>query len=121
MNSHALKIIGTSEIPSALAVDKEYTLNIQGDCISVKKQTDDEGGFNYTYSVKQKTGEIASDDGNVIKIKDRASHSRKWRMQLVNIALDRNENPDEFYDKIMIKLRHNAYQVLDLLESLKDI
>lgn len=118
-NSHTLKITGVSELPSPLEIGKSYELRITGDCNAIKKQNNDDGSFTFTYSVKQLTGELVADKGDVIKFTDRKSQSQKFRQQLVFIAQERGVDAEEFYEQTMTKFRHYTMQILDFISSLE--
>lgn len=119
MNSHILKITGVSELPNQLELGESYTLLLQADVTGIKKETNDDGTFNYTYSAKQLTGEVKDKLGKVVKFQDKKSQSKKLRSQLVAIALGRGLEPEKFYTDTMVDFRHFTMEILDFISSLK--
>ncbi len=119
MNSHILKILGESELPEGLQRDHEYLISINAEITKVSEKSDQEGGTIYSYSAKQRTVEVLKDNGEILKAKDRSSNSRKLKGQLLVIAQERGENPEEYYNQQMIKIRHWLPEILDFINKLK--
>lgn len=118
MNSHAIKISGTFELPKGLELDHDYSIALEAQIMAVNKTSEQDGTFSYTYHAKPSTGQILSDKGEVTKLIDRKKQSSLLRSQLGFIAADRGIEPQEFYEKTMIDFRHNLLAILDFISSL---
>lgn len=118
MDSNQIRLTGSFELPSPVEIDKNYTLTVSADIVSVSKHSNDDGSYTYVYRAKVLTGE-ASDGQKVIKLVDKTHHSAKLRAQLGFLATERGLEPEQFYNAVMGDLRHNLLMVLDLLEGIK--
>lgn len=118
-NSNTVSIIGLSEVEEALNFGEDYTIEVKGTCNKVSKTDNEDGSVNYKHSIKQKTASITSSDGKQIVVKDKKSQSLKLRGQLVNIALEAQIEPEEFYETTMIDLRHYLPELIIYIAELK--
>lgn len=121
MNSHAIKLTGKFEVAEPLEIDKSYGIKIMGGIVSISKQSQENGEYQFTYKIVPEFGEVEKDNGTVIKIQDKKKQSVKLRSQLAQIAQDRGLDQEEFYQATMVKFRHYTLEILDFLEGLKNI
>lgn len=114
MNSHTLKINGSSELPEALEIDQTYKVVIEADITDIRKKTNHDGGYTYVYSAEQTTAEVIDKLGQVIKTKDKKKQSKKLRDQIYFIRLDYAPDHDEdaFYERAMGAVRHRLVDIL---------
>ncbi len=119
VNSNSVKIIGTSEIEGGLNIDETYTLTIQGDVVTIQKNTNDDGTYDFIYKIKQKTAKITSSDGRQVIVKDTKSQSTRLRAQMMILAEQEGKNPQVEYDFYMLLLRHHWIIVREYLDSLQ--
>ena len=117
-NSYTARITGLSELSEPLEIGKSYTILVNADCRSIKKDDNDDGTFTFGHILKQITAEIKADNGKVIKVKDRKSQSQKLRAQIIFQAQEEGKDPEIEYDRIMVKLRHFYPEIKVYLEKL---
>lgn len=118
-NNYTAQIIGLSEIPVPLEIGKSYEIKITADCNSVTKQNNEDGTFTYKHKLKQLTAEIVKDNGEIIKVLDNKSQSKKLRGQLWAIGQEKGMDGQAFYEEQMTKIRHHLPCVLEYMESLE--
>ena len=116
-NSHQIRLSGNFEISEPLEISTTYAIGLSAEIVSISKESNDDGNFNFIYKAKPIIGQ-ASDGKKTIKFKDNKKQSWKLRYQLMAIAQDRGLDGEKFYTDTMIKLRHNTLAVLDFMESL---
>ena len=121
MNEHCIKLTGKFSIPQALDIDKSYDIRLKGGIVSISKESQEDGSYEFTYKLVPEFGEVEKDNGEIVKLKDRKHQSVKLRQQLEFIAQERNEEPQEFYETQMINIRHFLPQLLDYIETLKKL
>lgn len=118
MNSHTLKISNSAEIPEPLEMDRTYRITLEGDCKDIKKSSNDDGSFTYTYNVKLLTAEIEDDLGQTLKIVDKKKQSQKLNAQIRIMAEEDGGDGNLAYEKYMTLLRHYWPSVKDYLDKL---
>ena len=114
-NSHTLRITGLAELPEPLEIDKDYLLSVNAGITGITKRTNEQGGFVYTYSAKQRTCEILKDNGQIIKAKVKGSPSKKLR-QILWLVWDRSDksvDEETFYIREMEKIQDNYKKYLE--------
>lgn len=119
INSFTVSIVGLSELAGGLELGEDYQILIQGTCNQIAKSDNEDGSVTYKHKIKQKTAEIKSSDGRVVVVKDKMSQSAKLRAQLHAIALDRQLEPEAFYEATLVKFRHYTMEILDFIEGLE--
>jgi len=117
-NSYTARITGLSELAEPLEIGKNYTIVINADCRSIKKEDNDDGTFTFGHTLRQIAATITDDNGKVIKVKDKKSQSQKLRAQIILQAQEEGKDPDAEYERIMVKLRHFYPEIKAYLEKL---
>lgn len=118
-HSYTAQITGLSELPEPLEIGKSYDIKITADCNSITKKNNEDGSFEYKYRLQQLTAEITKDNGEVVKVKDNKSQSKKLRGQLWAIGQEKGLDGQAFYEEQMTKIRHHLPYVLEYMESLE--
>lgn len=118
MNSYTLQIIGLSELENPLEIGRSYQMQIQADCVSITKTSEENGEFTFKHKIKQTIAEITSETGETIKTKDKAKQSVKLAAQIRILAEQENKDPDSEYQKYMILLRHYWPVIKQYLDTL---
>lgn len=88
MNSFSIRIIGKAEIPEALDVEKEYVLATRVATESVTKRPNDDGGYDYTFSLKINAHVDIEAQGKLIRSKDPKSRSKQMRYAIIRQNVD---------------------------------
>jgi len=116
MNSHTIKISNSAEIPEPLEMDRTYKISLEGDCKDIKKSSDDNGEYTYTYNVKLLTAEIEDDLGATLKIVDKKKQSQKLRQQIEFTRLESGSplDKEEYYNRVMTAIRHNLQNIIQM-------
>lgn len=102
INSHILKLTGKCELPSGIEIGHNYTVTLRGSIVSEQESDNEDGTHNKSYSFRPITGEIVSEDGESLKLKDNRSNStlirqlmyKRWVNAASNIAFE------DFYDGV---------------------
>lgn len=87
-HSFSVKIVGKAEIPEALDVEKEYVLATRVAPESVTKRQNDDGGYDYTYSLKVNSHVDIEAQGKLIRSKDPKSRSKQMRYAIIRQNTD---------------------------------
>src|ERR1017187_3472266 len=95
MNSHILKVVGEAEMPEALELGKDYLISINAGISKISKKSDEEGGFVFSYSAKQRTCEVLKDNGEILKTKDKTHQSVQTRRAIEATRSDFGPEMDE--------------------------
>lgn len=119
MNSHILRITGSSELPEPLEIETDYQILLDCEITSIVKRSLNDGGYNFVYSAKQKTAEVKDNKGKTIKTTDRKGQSVKLRGALYHLATEQGKDPDVFYEEKLIKIRHFLKEILDYVDKLE--
>lgn len=102
INSHILRLTGKCELPEAVQIGHNYTVTLKGSIVSENESDNEDGTHNKSYSFRPVTGEIQSDDGEALKLKDNRSNSTLIRQLIykrwVNAA--NTMSFEDFYDKV---------------------
>lgn len=114
MNSHTLRISNSAEIPEPLEMDRTYKISLEGDCKDIKKSSNDDGSFTYTYNVKLLTAEIEDDLGQTLKIVDKKKQSQKLRQQIEFTRLESGSlmDKEQYYNTVMTVIRHELQDII---------
>lgn len=116
MNSHTLRIANSAEIPEPIEMDRTYRLSLEGDCKDIKKSSNDDGSFTYTYTLKLLTAEIEDDLGQTLHISDKRKQSQKLRQQIEFSRIESGSTTDseEYYNRVMTAVRHHLQNIINL-------
>lgn len=102
INSHVLKLTGKCELPAAIEIGHNYTVLLKGSVVSQSESDNEDGTHSMSYSFRPVTGEVQTEDGESLKLKDNRSNSTLIRQLIykrwVNAAS--NVSFEEFYDHI---------------------
>lgn len=120
INSHILKLTGKCELPSEVAIGHNYHVSLKGSIISCTESDNEDGTLNRTYAFKPVTGEILTDDGEMLKLKDNRSNStlirqlvyKKW----VNAAS--NAEFETYYDLVCRAIMQHMDDLIEQSEHL---
>lgn len=88
MAEHAIKLSGKFSVEFPLQIDKDYQITLTGGVTSIAKASDEQGGYDYTYSIKPLYGEILNEKGETVKVVKKGSQSQKLRATILNCGLD---------------------------------
>ena len=121
MNEHCIKLTGKFSIPQALDIDKSYDIRLKGGIVSISKQSQENGEFEFTYKLVPEFGEVEKDNGEIVKIQDTKKQSVKLRIRIALEAEQEGKNSQVEYDHYMILLRHFWPEVKNFLEGLENI
>lgn len=88
MNEQSIKLSGKFSIPEPLEIDKSYEITLTGGVTSIAKQSNEDGTFEYTHTVKPEFGEVLKDNGKVLKLKKKGSLSQVLRFKIQGLGLD---------------------------------
>lgn len=120
MSEHIIKISGSSNLESGLELDKNYRFYIDGDILSVKKEKDQTGGYDYIYTAKQITCEVIQENGEAITSKDKMKRSEALRRRIYLYWKDNGAvgDQDTFYEKTMNRLIGNLDEVMERMDTI---
>ena len=106
MDIHKIKILGVSEIEEALDIKKDYSIVLKRCDVRniVKKQTNEDDNYIYTYSLENLDIITLLDEGKTIKgIIKKPSQSMRGLIYL--IGNERGvEDSEQFYRDSMVKI-----------------
>jgi hypothetical protein len=88
LNENIIRITGTASIPAELETDRDYKLMLDASCESKARKTRHDGTFDYHYQLQLISGEVITDKGETIQIKDKKSWSQKWRKLVIGRGYD---------------------------------
>lgn len=100
INSHILKLLGRSELPSEIDTGHNYSVNLQGSVNKVELHDNEDGTWNKIYTFKPIIVELITPKGESLKLKDPRHNSQKMRNYLFKIYSDEGyvEDFDRVYD-----------------------
>lgn len=109
INSHILKLTGKCELPSAIEIGHNYTVVLKGSVVSQNESDNEDGTHNMSYSFRPVTGEVQTEDGASLKLKDNRSNSvliralvyKRWVNAASNIPFE------DFYDGVCKEIMQN--------------
>ena len=111
---HKVRILGSSEIECGLDIKKDYSMALKRLAVKniVKKSTDEDENFVYTYTLENLDIITIIDEGQTIKGKAKSA-SKKLRGYLYIMAKDLGvEDSESFYQKAMNYIIVNGDEVL---------
>lgn len=94
--SHAIKLSGSFQVEFPLDIDKDYEVTLTGSVDSIAKHSENNGEYEFVYSLKPLFGEVTTDKGKTIKVIKKGSKSQVLRAKILACGLD--------YDQEMNKL-----------------
>lgn len=102
INSHILKLTGKCELPSAVEIGHNYTVVLKGSVTAYTESDNDDGTMNRSYTFRPVTGEINTDDGQSLKLKDNRSNSTLIRQLIYKRWVNSASGVDfeVFYDGV---------------------
>ena len=117
MNIHRIKINGVSEIDSALDIKQDYSLILKRCSIKsiIKKETNEDENFIYTYNLENVDITSILGEGKTIKGEPKSA-SKKLRGAIFYKGEELGvEDNEKFYQDIINKLIINLDDVVDKL------
>lgn len=116
MNSHIIKLNTSAELSEPLELDHTYRITMEGDCKDIKKSSNDDGSYEYTYNVKLLTADIEDNLGKEVKIIDKKKQSQKLRQQIEFTRLESGSTLDkeEYYNRVMNAVRHHLQNIIKI-------
>ncbi len=102
INSHILKLTGKCELPSAIEIGHNYTVVLKGSVVSQNESDNEDGTHNLSYSFRPVTGEVQTDDGESLKLKDNRSNSTLIRQLIYKTWINAASNMEfeAYYDAV---------------------
>lgn len=117
MNIHRIKINGVSEIDSPLNIRNDYSIMLKRCVIKsiIKKETNEDDNFIYTYNLENVDITTIIDEGKTIKGEPKSA-SKKLRGAIFYKGEELGvEDSEKFYQEIINKLIINLDDVVDKL------
>ena len=117
MNIHKVKINGVFEIGQPLDIKKDYSLTLKRVVINsiIKKETNEDEDFVYTYNLENVDVTTIIEEGKTIKGEPKSA-SKKLRGAIFYKGEELGvENGEKFYQDIINKLIINIDDVVDKL------
>ena len=117
MNIHKCKINGTFEIDCPLDIKKDYSLVLKRVVVNsiIKKETNEDENFVYTYNLENVDITTIIDEGKTIKGEPKSA-SKKLRGAIFYKGEELGvEDSEKFYQDIINKLIINIDDVVDKL------
>jgi len=117
MNIHKCKINGTFEIDSPLDIKKDYSMALKRVVIKsiLKKETNEDENFVYTYNLENVDLTTIIDEGKTIKGEPKSA-SKKLRGAIFYKGEELGvEDSEKFYQDIINKLIINIDDIVDKL------
>lgn len=117
MNIHKIKFTGTSEIDQPLDIKKDYSMALKRVVIKsiIKKETNEDENFVYTYNLENVDLTTIIDEGKTIKGEPKSA-SKKLRGAIFYKGEELGvEDSEKFYQDIINKLIINLDDVVDKL------
>lgn len=119
INSHILKLTGKCELPSGIEIGHNYTVVLKGSVVNASESDNEDGTHNMTYGFRPVTGEVTTDDGATLKLKDNRSNStlirqllyKRWVNAASNIAFE------DFYDGVCREIMQNIDDLIAKYEK----
>lgn len=115
INSHVLQMTGKCELPEPVSIGHNYTVTLKGSVTSQRESDNDDGTHNMTYTFKPVTGEVLTEDGASLKLKDNRSNSQLMRALLYKIWLNAasSEPFEDFYDRMCMGMMRDMNELVD--------
>src|SRR5690348_14878227 len=109
MNSNTLKIIGTCELPEALAMGTDYVIAAKISIPQISKIDLENGEYEFCHKGKIQNVELVTAAGKTLKAVAKGSKSQVLRLKILERGLD--------YDSTMSLLLDNLDEILTLLKT----
>lgn len=122
INSHILRLTGKCELPSAIEIGHNYTVILKGSVASQSESDNEDGTHNMSYSFRPVTGEVATEDGESLKLKDNRSNSTLIRQLIYKRWVNAASNMDFelFYDQVCRAVMQNIDDLISKSDNLTD-
>lgn len=114
INSHIIKLTGKAELPKEVDIGQNYDVALSGSITHKTYADNDDGSCDAIYTFKPVKVEVLNPLGERIKAKDTRSKSQIFRAVLRKRWIDTGSplTQEEFYEKIMNNLIHNADEIV---------
>jgi hypothetical protein len=105
INSHILKMLGKSELPSAIQIGHNYEVIAKGSITKEELHDNEDGTGDKIYTFKPITVELKTELGESLKLKDPRRNSEKFRAYLYKLWRDEGilMDFDTCYEKVTLK------------------
>ena len=100
MNDYTIKLTGKFSIPEPLEIDKSYEFTMSGAVVQMTKSSLENGGFEFSHTIKPEYGEVTKETGEVLKVKKRGSQSQKLRADILSLGLDYEQTMAGIIDRL---------------------
>lgn len=102
-NSHIVRITGTAEASHVLEFGQEYRLNLTAQVNKISKDDNEDGTYDFVYSLKLIACELVDAQGKATKLKDKSKSSVKMRraIEALRLSYAPTEDSEEFYKRAM--------------------
>jgi len=119
LNENLLKITGEASIPRLLELDCDYEVKLKVGIVSTTQRSGQDGTFDNILKARILSGEVLSEGGKSMKIRDKNSNSKKLRNLIYKDWLEAGTQIDDetYYDIAMNKLLANWYLVKGFLKN----
>lgn len=111
MNSHALKIVKTAELPEPLEMGFDYAVAGRMAVVDINKHDEQDGTFTFTYKGQLTHIQVVNKIGKTVKAVAKGSKSQVLRYKIME------HGDNDFYEATMSKLIDNLDEVLELLNK----
>ncbi len=103
MDNYFIKIIGKVNVPEMISIGHNYELLLKGSVTDEKKEDAENGYYEYTATFRPITGQVKTELGKTIKLKDSRSRSTQIRSVLYRLweAQGDTRDSDIAYDDTM--------------------
>lgn len=119
INSHVLKLTGKCELPSAIEIGHNYTVTLKGSVVSQNESDNEDGTHSMSYSFRPVTGEILSEDGESLKLRDNRSNSTLIRALVYKRWVNAASNVDfeTYYDIVCREIMQRIDELIAHLDK----
>lgn len=119
INSHILKLTGKCELPEAVEIGHNYTVTLKGSVVSQSESDNEDGTHNMSYSFRPITGEVVTDDGDTLKLKDNRSNSTLIRALIFKRYVNAASNVpfEDFYDAVCREIMQSIDTLIERVDK----
>ena len=104
MDSYAIKLTGTAELPEPLEIGHNYAVSLQGSITAETISDNEDGSKTHYYRFRPVMVEVVRPKGERLRAKDTRSRSQQLRAWLFRLWREENsgESFDDYYDRRML-------------------
>ncbi len=114
INSHILKLTGKCELPSPVEIGHNYTVTLKGSVTGEYETDNEDGTHNMAYTFRPVTGEVETEDGETLKLKDNRSNSTLIRAIVYKRWVNAASNMpfEDYYDKVCREIMQSIDDII---------